>query len=530
MKHLKGVVLTAAAAAAILVPLYGDPRQTPVTHPEWARMLLRGLDMEPVLVPGSAASLAFDSLSWRNSLGLPSDRPFRSVGVEFVEGPPRFVRALAGGPGELAYRVAAARQGDYRVRLRLQEQPATPVAIELTPEGGAAPVKSLDLIPVTPADGVATPFALYDSGGVYLSTGIYSLAVALPPGSSLLGVEVIPPCVNSIEPVGGWLPTAIAQTGDVAVTVLKALDLESELPPAAAPIDLPSLGFQPSTPRALKASLRDDLEGYWLQADANGVQAVAHLRLEQAGLYTIYGFGFAGTGQSWLADSCHKSVLCPATENPELPRWHPLLTAEFSAGQHSLATVLANGAAIQRLRIEQKKNSVEDYLGTLARIGLDLGSQRPIPRGLAVDAMRFVESRRRTASVKCGDVALPGDALVAGLAVPPGATLFSGTPGGVTPGTGPQAGLGPVAPLPGSIAPPTSGPTPSPEPSPAPSPEPSPTPVTTPPPTPPPPPPTTAPSPSPTPTTVDPPAPSPSPTFGPPPTTTPQPPATPVKD
>jgi hypothetical protein len=41
----KTVALVFVAAAAALVPLFGDPRLTPVTHPIWARMLLRGLEM-----------------------------------------------------------------------------------------------------------------------------------------------------------------------------------------------------------------------------------------------------------------------------------------------------------------------------------------------------------------------------------------------------------------------------------------------------------------------------------------------------
>jgi hypothetical protein len=497
MKTVKGLSLAAAAAvAAILVPLYGDPRQTPVTHPEWAHMLLRALDRESVLASGSTASLAFDSLSWRTTMGVMPDRPFRSVGVEFGPGPPRFVRASADGSGELGYRLAIARTGDYRVRLKLGGNAGGAlgpgVGLELTPEGRTNPTKSLTLAPA----------ALADSGGISLSPGVYTLSVALPRETSLEAIEVVPPCLNSIEPKGGWQKTAIAQTGDVAVTALKALDLESELPPAASPIDVPSMAFQPTTPQALRASLKGGLEGFWLQADARGLQAIVHVDFPEPGLYTVYGFGLSGGGQSWLADGCLKSIVCPATASPETPSWKAIMTAEFSAGRHSFAMTLANGAAVQRLKIERKKDDVADYLGTLTRLGLSLGSQRPIPRPLAVDAMKFVEVKRRAQELnRCGDVLLPSSgALVAGLASAPGTVLSGGSAAPVPgPGIAPLVPLAGPTPLPTSISSP--GPTGNPTPAPL-----------------------TTPSPASSP------APSPSPSIGPPPTTLAQPPASPVKE
>ena len=56
-----------------LVPLFGDPRVTPVTHPLWARLLLRALDMDDTANASSHASQVFGALSWRESLGLRAD-------------------------------------------------------------------------------------------------------------------------------------------------------------------------------------------------------------------------------------------------------------------------------------------------------------------------------------------------------------------------------------------------------------------------------------------------------------------------
>ena len=69
--RLKTLVLVAVVATAALVPLFGDPRSTPVTHPLWARMLLRSLDMTDAVRTSAQASQVFSTLSWRDSLSYP---------------------------------------------------------------------------------------------------------------------------------------------------------------------------------------------------------------------------------------------------------------------------------------------------------------------------------------------------------------------------------------------------------------------------------------------------------------------------
>lgn len=490
MKNLGGISLAAAAAvAAILVPLYGDPRQGTLTHPQWARMLLGALELDSALPADADPSLAFQMLSWRTTFRMSPDRPFRQVAVEFLAGPPRAARATSPG-AELAYRFAVARTGEYRVRLQLGgatgDVQAPPVAIEITPDGETKPTKSLSFAP--------TP--LVESPGIHLSPGVYTLVVGLPVGPSLEALEIVPPCLNSIEPKGGWQRTAITQTGDVAVTLLQASDLESELPPAATAVEVASISFRPTTGQMLRASTKGSLDGEWLRGEVGGLNAIAHVTLDEPGLYTVYGYGLAGGGQSWLVDACLKSVVCPTAERPESPGWRPLMTAYFSSGLHSFSLTLANEAALQRLKIERKKDAVLDYLGTLRRLGVDLGAPRPVTRGQAADALKFLAEKRRLSVSKCDDVLLPSGALVAGLAMPGGTV---GTSAAIPPGP-PNA---PTLPLPGPSASPiiTTSPSPSPISTPSPS---------------------GSPSPSP--------SPSASPSLGPPPTTVAQPPASPIKD
>jgi hypothetical protein len=83
------MALPVLAAGAALVPLYGDPRATPVTHPEWARLLLRGLEMGEMLKASEQASQVFSFLSWKNTLTLDAARYTRGDGVELVGQAPR---------------------------------------------------------------------------------------------------------------------------------------------------------------------------------------------------------------------------------------------------------------------------------------------------------------------------------------------------------------------------------------------------------------------------------------------------------
>ena len=63
------------------MPLFGDPRSTPVTHPLWARMLLRSLDMTDAVRASTQASQVFATLAWRDSLSYPADRYLRAEGA-----------------------------------------------------------------------------------------------------------------------------------------------------------------------------------------------------------------------------------------------------------------------------------------------------------------------------------------------------------------------------------------------------------------------------------------------------------------
>jgi hypothetical protein len=446
--RLRLLVVTGFASASLL-PLYGDPRPSPVTHADWARMVLRGLDLLDTTPLSEQASRIFATLSWKNSLAYRADRFTQSAGVR-VEGAGDSRRVEASAEvGEVAYPIAVARGGDYRLRLLLSGDPAHPVETEIRALGEDSPEK------VFTVPGTTTP-AWADAGTVHLDPGAYSATVLLPKGSSLEYVEVAPPCLNPIEPLGGWKATALATTGDVAVTLLKGLDLEHELPPSDSAIEVEAEEIKAEGGMALDATYGPvpGLAGVWLKAGPKGLDASAFLDLPESGLYAVSVFGSAGGGLRFTADACRKAVICPEPATAGGPKWRQVFAGEFAAGRHFLTVNLGQGAAVQRIRVERKKDKAADYVATVRRLGLDLGPDGPISRERAVEAMRFLKSRRGLDPMSlCQDVLEREPALVAAAGTagqqvaPPGA-------GGPGPGPGSNPPGGPSGPLSPPVLPP----------------------------------------------------------------------------
>jgi hypothetical protein len=223
--------------------------------------------------------------------------------------------------------------------------------------------------------------------------------------------------VNAIEPPGGgWQPTAVTTTADVAVTALKAMDRESELPPAALPVEVTGESFEAASGARVMTASASSLDQLWLRAGPSGMQAVVFVDVPEDGLYTVSSFGVMGAGQSWTGDSCRKSAVCAARaeRGDDAPQWRPLMTADFTAGRHLFTVSLGSGAGVERLRLERRKNSPEDYVAALKRVGFDPGPDGPITRQKATEAASFVAQKlAEQSSAECGDVGLDANVQVA---------------------------------------------------------------------------------------------------------------------
>jgi hypothetical protein len=424
-RSARTVLLAAVVGAAALVPLFGDPRSTPVTHPLWGRMLLRALDMTDAVKTSTQASQVFATLAWRDSLALPADRYLSVDGASVREEAGQRLVSAGEAPGQVVYPVAVVQPGDYHLRARLAGSPDSPATLDLAPMAGGPPVKTFTLLPA------AQPAWVF-GGSAHLDPGAYKASFLLPAGCSLSQLEVAPPCVNAIEPLGGWRPTAIATVQDVALTSLKAIDIEHELPPAASPLEVSAADFRVEGPPEAVGERASavGLEASRLRGGSRGLRALVSFDVPEAGLYSVSAFASPGSGQRWLADGCRKTIVCPGLGSG----WRVIMTQAFSAGRHSLLVTLGDGASVEMVRVEQKKSTPADYVATLRRLGFDPGPDGMISRDKALEAMRFVRDRRRALLAElCGDTVVYQD-------TPTALPVQIAGPGGGAPGGGAGAG------------------------------------------------------------------------------------------
>lgn len=440
-RGVKAGLGAAALAGAALVPLYGDPRVSRVSHAEWARMMLEGLDLAGSLPRTSPASMVFSVLSWKTNLMQSAEHYLRAEGVEPVRDPRHGLRSVAD-PGEAAYALAVARAGDYRVRLRLSGAAEAPAVVELARAGETARAYEFSLRPPAVTNWV-------DAGVAHLAPGAWTASVSMPLGTTLESIEITPPCLSPIEPLGGWRAPKVTDSVDLAVTLIRALELESELPPGDTPIDVPAAQFRSQDPQALSVSTATSVDAYQVSGGTHGLRVEVSVEVPERGLYTLSFFGLRGDGQRWSADGCHKVIVCALAERDRTADWHALGTLELAAGRHLFTVSLGPGATLERLRLVRRKDSGEDYVATLRRLGFDPGPDGPVTRAKAEEAIDFLRRRRNERPTPdCGDWDL----------LPPGVTYADagGGPGGGLPGPPPPA---PPAPgVPGTGPPPLTPP------------------------------------------------------------------------
>jgi hypothetical protein len=395
-KSSLGIAVAAAVTFgfALLYPLYGDPRVSAVSHPEWARMMLRGLDLES---PGmDTASVAFGALAWHSSLAFKGSEFEKADAVRVLGDPPNAVAAEAG-VGQASYPLTVARPGEYQIRAHLSGLADKPASVEVMDRKGDKPLATFTLRPAAQA-------AWVDGGRVQLAGGAYLASVLLPPGTSLDRFEVVPPCVTNIEPLGGWQTAKVATTDDVAVTTLRALDKESELAPAGVPFDLPGSAIARYLPALRQAAATDNFD-----SGPQGAEGLLTFQVPEAGLYTVSVKGNLNGGQQWTADGCKKQVVCTGSRRGTAAgEWTPVLSSDFTAGPHAVAVRLGPNSTVEAVRVQRKQAGADAYVAALKGLGLELGPDGPVTRSKMVDAVDFLRKENRASmGASCAGVAPP---------------------------------------------------------------------------------------------------------------------------
>jgi hypothetical protein len=374
-RPLAGAVVLAAAVT--LVPQRGDSTPDPVNHPEWARMMLRGLGLGDALAYADPPPRAFAILSWRQSEWLHATEFIAGSehGVALEPGSPALLRSWAA-LGEASFPVTVARPGEYRLRVRMAGEATAPATVNVVPmQGGAARSCTLGPVPARGWVEAQKPLRLHP--------GAYRATVALPKGTVFELMELAPRCIAPIEPLGGWATGEVLDAEDLAVTLLRAVDRERDLPPADAPIEAAGSEFEAEGRPAPSARL---------EGGTAGARATVSLDVPGDGLYSLSAFGVRTAGQRWAADDCRTAVTCPLPSR--LPSWWVVMTVALSAGHHRFTVDLGPGDFVGRVRLERRKDGGADYVDTLRRLGFDPG-EGPVSRARADDALSWLGKRHR---------------------------------------------------------------------------------------------------------------------------------------
>src|SRR4029453_1210370 len=120
-----------------------------------------------------------------------------------------------------------------------------------------------------------------DAGATHLDPGAYTASILLPRGTTLERVEGAPPFVMPVEPPGGWKAPAVLLSEHAAVTMVQALDKQSELPPSDAPLELVASQFHVESGAAIAAAASGTLESS-VKGGPNGTRAVVIVDLPAA--------------------------------------------------------------------------------------------------------------------------------------------------------------------------------------------------------------------------------------------------------
>jgi hypothetical protein len=347
-------VLIMVIAGVIAAMGYGIAQNTVVTQAEWAVYMVRALRLDWNLPADPKSHDYIARLNWQ------ADIDVSATGVEAGSSPSLrvdsgFVQATAPG-AEAIYRVSTIRTGDYGFRLKMA--------------GGGAVVKIGDA--VFDAYQPDESFQWVDLNWIGLDPGDHTVSVLLDEGTRAETLGVVPPCLVSVEPRDGWQPLAPLTFGDLAVTVARALELEYELEGIGPEMTIKGEEFNVLMEIPVANESEASEEPFWLSSGGSLVTARARFMAERSGLYVMQARYFSPSELRWSVDGCLRAITCPVEVSNAGLLWTNVVAVELEAGEHDLDIMLPPNASLDRVTIQQKNESIEEYLGVVSQEGFNM--------------------------------------------------------------------------------------------------------------------------------------------------------------
>ena len=380
---------------------YGVAQSTLVTQAEWSVYVAQGLGLDWNLPPNAKSNHYMARLEWSKSIDFQASQMLEGSTAQLqadgsVQGNPIV-------PSEALYEVATLRAGDYGFRVKLG--------------GGEAVLKVADRTYELFQPEVQPRWV--DLDRVPLSPGPHRMSLMLAGGAQATSLGIIPPCMLPVEPSGGWKPLEPLRFDEMAVSLASALDLEQNLPKIGDPITIRGEDFTRTLTFPYEG---EDSEGgvddpFWLSSGGSIVTAVARFTVPEKGVYSIEARYISARPIRWNMDRCLRVVTCPVV--PSQIGRRRSMALEFEAGEHELEVTLPPGAKLDRVDVQHRDGSAEEYVRVVEDEGFKLGDAADnVRRRDALRAARRLQDRfQRMASLRCEDSLIAMEAAASALAL-----------------------------------------------------------------------------------------------------------------
>lgn len=202
-------------------------------------------------------------------------------------------------------------------------------------------------------------FQRIDLGETTLNAGMKELLIAMPANGSIDYIEFLAPSLVAVTPLTEWEPDAPLTYADLAVTVLRALDLQSLLPLSGTSILVEA--EESSADQSFRTDQRhlgEPHAGFWLRSGAGGGVITLPFHIETAAVYTL---NLTAAGAKSLSGTLDEREPWQADFPPYLKE-NTIGTWFLSPGRHELKIELPARGGVDLLTLQKRRSTAEDYL------------------------------------------------------------------------------------------------------------------------------------------------------------------------
>ncbi len=385
--------------------------QAPITQAEWAVYLARGLGLEEKLPPGTKT---------RDYITTLASKGYRRIeGENYQNASPSLRRddaVIYGRPSNKQWVRAGKESGKLKYRFKIPLDREYTLRARVRGAGQFWTVDQKGSFLVTPGKDLEW----LEVGDVTLSAGEHEITVSVPPGGGVDVFELVSGNAPAIAPAGGFQPLVPLTFGAKAETLVKALNLEDQLPIAsdfyliieAERFDRAEGAFRiQNNDRPGRAS-----EQKWLSA---GGTVISHYSFEvpRRGLYSIRGRGFGPGESTWTIDEgADKVEVSP--HSADRFGWYPVTTLLLEKGIHTIELELKGGDGADVIMVIRRLNEPGNYLQLLSDLGISEGalpgkdvdkSKRRYELYRAVEAETYEGVRGKVARSDSDHFGIPSD-------------------------------------------------------------------------------------------------------------------------